>query len=129
MSGQSELQMCGTLCDRHPRGGGQQLQLARVLQLRVLFLGRPLRRAHLFPYRESVAVTEIDAEVFKQSMAGFCGQPADDKVDRSRDSREVIVMVIPDQDLDFMFLPRGNRADVRLSTHTIAVNILRTQGT
>jgi hypothetical protein len=38
-------------------------------------------------------------------------------------------MVIPDQDLDFMFLPRGNRADVRLSTHTIAVNILRTQGT
>ena len=120
--------MCGTLCDRHPRGRGQQLQLARALQLRVLFLGRRLRRAHLFPYRESVAVTEIDAEVFEQSMAGFCGQPADDKVDRSRDSREVIVMVVPDQDLDFMFLPRGNHADVGLCAHAVTDNVLRPQG-
>jgi hypothetical protein len=38
LPGQSKLQMCRALRDRDPRGGSEQLQLARALQLFVLGL-------------------------------------------------------------------------------------------
>ncbi len=72
---------------------------------------------------------EINAEVLEQSVAGFCGQPADKQVDRGGGSRKVIVVVIPDQDLRFMFLSCGNHANVRLSAHAVADNVLGTQRT
>ena len=129
LPGQSKLQMCCALRDRRPCGGSEKLQLACALQLFVLFLGRRLGGAHLFPYREGVAVTKINAEVFEQSVSGFCGQPAEKQIDRDGGSRKVIVVVIPDKDFRFLCLSRGNHADVRLSADAIADNVLGTQGT
>ena len=55
----------------------------------------------------------------------FAGSPLIAQIDRSCGGGKIIVVIIPDQYLDFMVsLARGDHADVGLSAHAVADNIL-----
>ena len=61
---------------------------------------------------------KINPKMFEQGATEACWQSVNAQIDRRRGGGQVIVVVIPDEDFDFVVLSSGNHVDVRLPTHT-----------
>ena len=95
------------------------MQLAGALQLFIL--------GHGGDCGEPISFHAVNALLMPESMRKCSISPRwlsrqtfDRQVNRRRGGGKIIVMIIPDQDLDFILLARGDRVDVRLSAYAVA---------
>ena len=127
LGGGLRIESCGRLVEDHPRAravtsrGRWRCSLALMpgsLQLFILTAGRRLWRSDLFPRCERIAVTGINSEVFHQTSLCLCRHTADREVNGGRRGGKIIVVIVPDQNFDFVFLPRRYHVDVRPSANS-----------
>ena len=123
MTWQSQVQVA-RLGNRHRTGDSEPAVVLRVAVLVLLTRCRDCEIPDLLPYREGIAVAGIDAKVLQQSTACFRGQAADREVNGGFRNGQVVIVIIPYQNFDFILLARSDNVDIRLSANSTAHDLL-----
>ena len=70
----------------------------------------------------------VDAEVLQQGAFCICRQAGDViSIGAAREGK-IVVVIVPDQNLDLSIFPRGDYVDIRLCPHSGAHNFRSCQG-
>jgi len=73
-------------------------------------------------------VAGVDSEVFEQAAYCIYGQTRDRQIQGRCGDGNIVVVVVPEQNLDLSVFASGDGIDIWQCPHTLANNFLRRQG-